>query len=71
MRKLASVAIIFICFACEKTDKSQALQFNHNTAPIKIELPNTPETVVRAWEEKINKMVPVFISWSPSVNLAL
>jgi hypothetical protein len=55
MRELATAATLFLFIACGNTDKTQAFQPNHLSEPIKIDLPKTPETVVRTWEEKINK----------------
>ena len=56
MRKITAVSLFFLVFlACKNSDKTQALLPQHLVEPIKIELPNTPELVVRTWEEKINK----------------
>jgi hypothetical protein len=57
MRNITAAALFFLAFsACNNNnDKSQALKPQQLSEPIKIELPNTPESVVRTWEEKINK----------------
>lgn len=53
MRNIALASIILTTFACNKADKTPA---SNSTAavPVKIELPNTPETVVKAWENALN-----------------
>jgi hypothetical protein len=55
MRKITAAALVLAFFACKKSDKSQAFQPLQLAEPVKIELPNTPETVVRTWEDKVNK----------------
>jgi hypothetical protein len=55
MRNITAAALVLVFFACKKSDKTQVSQPQQLTESIKIELPNTPETVVRIWEEKINK----------------
>jgi hypothetical protein len=55
MRNITAAALFLAFFACKKSDKTQALQPQQLAEPTKIELPNTPESVVRTWEEKINK----------------
>jgi hypothetical protein len=53
MRNIAFASIILATLSCNKTEKQQTP--NSNAVPVKIELPNTPETVVRAWEDAVNK----------------
>ncbi len=55
MRNYTAFTLVLAFFACNKSDKSQVFQPKQITEPIKIELPNTPEKVVRTWEDKINK----------------
>ena len=51
MRKIAIASIIITTFACNKADKTQSSQAT--TTPAKIELPSTPEAVIRMWETGI------------------
>ena len=55
MRNITTAALVLTFFACKESDKPQVFQPKQITESIKIELPNTPESVVRTWEEKINK----------------
>jgi hypothetical protein len=55
MRKITAAALFFLAFSACNNDKSQALKPQQLSEPLKIELPNTPEAVVRTWEDKINK----------------
>ena len=52
---MTAAAILLVFSACKKNDKSLASQTNQLTEAIKIELPKTPEALVRTWEEKISK----------------
>jgi hypothetical protein len=56
MRNITAASLFILSFlACKNGDKTQALQPQQLAESAKIELPNTPESVVRTWEEKINK----------------
>jgi hypothetical protein len=51
MKKLALASIIYIAFSCNPNNTTDTRK-NENTSP---QLPNTPESIVRAWEENVNK----------------
>ena len=55
MRNITTAALFLMFFACKNSEKPQALQPQQLAEPIKIELPNTPELVVRTWEDKVSK----------------
>ena len=70
MKNIALASIILATLSCNKTDKSSTNQ-TAAAEPVKIELPNTPETVVRTWEDAIGKnqfSVALMLSMGPEVD---
>lgn len=70
MKNIACAFILISAFSCNPSDKSKTNQ-TASAEPIKIELPNTPETVVRTWEEAISKnqfSVALMLSMGPEVD---
>lgn len=53
MRNIAFASIILTTLSCNKAEKAPIS--NATAVPVKLELPNTPETVVKAWENAVNK----------------
>jgi hypothetical protein len=71
MRKTVLTSIILATLSCNKAEKSPIIQQSPSSLAAKIELPNTPENVVRAWEEAINKNQYAFakmISFGPELE---
>lgn len=55
MRKIILLtSLILAVSSCNKANKKPTTQNNTSALTNHIELPNTPETVVKAWEEAIN-----------------
>ena len=55
MRNIALASIILATISCNQPENTTTNPTVLTAEPAKIQLPNTPETVVRAWEEAVNK----------------